>query len=140
MGQYFAAVNTDKREFVCPWCIGGVAKLWEWAANRWGAIFTVLLRKSDEGGGGDYYGYHRGCGEGGPIAGPPNAVVGRWAGDHVALVGDYDSSRLWRELYGHKTYRNISKALVETWNDFIDIDDRKLKYEPCSSCAERVVS
>ncbi|MDB5392139.1 MAG: hypothetical protein JWM11_7785 [Planctomycetaceae bacterium] len=48
MGQYFAAVNTDKKEFVCPWCIGGGAKLWEWAANPTGAIFTLLLRKSDE--------------------------------------------------------------------------------------------
>jgi hypothetical protein len=134
MGQYFAAVNTDKKEFVCPWCIGGVAKLWEWAANSPGAIFTLLLRKSDEGGGGDFYGYHRGCGEGGPITCPLNAIAGRWAGDHVALVGDYDSSQLWSELYEHKSYRNISKSLVATWNEFIQLDDRKLTFRPCDSC------
>ena len=54
MGQYFKPVNLDKREYVCPWCIGGLAKLWEWAANPWGAIFVMLLRKSSGGGGGDY--------------------------------------------------------------------------------------
>ena len=53
MGQYFKAVNTDKQEYVCPWCIEGTAKLWEWAANTQGSIFTLLLRKSDQGGGGD---------------------------------------------------------------------------------------
>jgi len=135
MGQYFAAVNTDKKEFVCPWCVGGVAKLWEWAANPWGAIFTLLLRKSDEGGGGDFYGYHRGCGEGGPITCQVSPIVGRWAGDRVAMVGDYDGSHLWDQLYEAKAFRNISKELVETWNDFIELDQMKLKYTPCSSCA-----
>lgn len=77
MGQYFKAVNTDKKEYVCPWCIGGGAKLCEWAANSQGAIFTLLLRKSDEGGGGDFYGYSRGCGEGGPINGPLSPIAGR---------------------------------------------------------------
>jgi hypothetical protein len=134
MGQYFAAVNTDKKEFVCPWCVGGVAKLWEWAANPWGAIFTLLLRKSDEGGGGDFYGYHKGCGEGGAIPCRPDPIAGRWSGDHVALVGDYDSSKLWKELYELRTFRNISKDLVATWNDFIEIDRMKLEYTPCSSC------
>lgn len=137
MGQYFAAVNTDKKEFVCPWCVGGVAKLWEWAANPWGAVFTLLLRKSDEGGGGDYYGYHRGCNEGGPIRCRVNPVVGRWAGDRVALVGDYDSSKLWGELYERRSFRNISGELVPAWNDFIEIDRMKLEHTPCSSCSEQ---
>jgi hypothetical protein len=34
MGQYYKLVNLDKKEFVSPWEIGGVAKLWEWAANH----------------------------------------------------------------------------------------------------------
>ena len=131
MGQYFRAINTDKHEYVCPWCIGGGAKLWEWAANSQGAIFTLLLRKSDEGGGGDFYGYHKGCGEGGPIHAPLSAIAGRWAGDRVCLIGDYDSSK----LYGDAgSYKNISRQLVEEWNAFIEIPDRKLTYEPCSCC------
>lgn len=133
MGQYFKAVNLDKKEYVCPWCVGGVAKLWEWAAGHHGAIFTLLLRKSDEGGGGDYYGYHRGCGEGGPIRGPLSPIAGRWAGDRVVLVGDYDSSKLWDELPG---YRNISRELVDEWNAFIELDDRKLEFNP-DCCTEK---
>lgn len=131
MGQYFKAVNTDKHEYVCPWCIGGTAKLWEWAANTQGAIFALLLRKSDEGGGGDFYGYHKGCGEGGPITAPLSQIAGRWAGDHVCLVGDYDSSGLYQQLSG---YRNISRELVEEWNAFIELPDRKLSFDPTCSC------
>lgn len=157
MGQYFKAVNLDKREVVCPWCIGGGAKLWEWAANPQGAVLTLLLRKSSAGGGGDYYGYRPqeielgddpakgveetilsalqsvGSLEGKPIAQVCDAVVGRWAGDRVALVGDYDESKIWEEL---PTFRNISAELVETWNDFIEINDLKLKSNPTCSCQE----
>jgi len=43
MGQYFKAVNVTKKEVVCPWCLGGVAKLIEWAVNPWGAVFTLLF-------------------------------------------------------------------------------------------------
>jgi hypothetical protein len=102
MGQYFTLVNLDKREYVCPWCIGGGAKLWEWAANTSSSVISLLIRKSDEGGRGDYYGYRRGCGEGGPIHGPLSSIVGRWAGDRIALVGDYDSSKLWNEVAEHQ--------------------------------------
>lgn len=131
MGQYFKAVNLDKREVVCPWCMDGGAKLWEWAANVQGSIFTLLLRKSDEGGGGDFYGYHKGCDEGGPIHGPVSPIAGRWAGDRVCLVGDYDSSKLWDDL---PTFRNITKEVVDEWNAFIDLADRKLSYRPDCSC------
>jgi hypothetical protein len=130
MGQYFKAVNIDKREVVCPWCIGGGAKLWEWAANTQGSIFTLLLRRSDEGGGGDFYGYHKGCGEGGPITCPLESLVGRWAGDRVVLVGDYDSSKLYQDAEG---FRNISGDLVAVWNQFIELPDRQLEFRPCSS-------
>ena len=157
MGQYFAAVNLDKREFVCPWCLGGGAKLWEWAANAQGAVFTLLLRKSSASGGGDYYGYRTqeveldtssaegakdsllkafasvAGQEGGPISPEPESIVGRWAGDRVALVGDYDDSKIWDAL---PAYRNISEELVRTWNDFIEIEAMKLTFNPTCSCQE----
>jgi hypothetical protein len=133
MGQYFKAVNIDKREVVCPWCIGGGAKLWEWSANTQGSIFTLLLRKSDEGGGGDFYGYHKECDEGGPITCRPEPMVGRWAGDRVALVGDYDPSNLYTEAAG---YRNISRELVAVWNDFIELPDRRLEFHADCSCCK----
>src|SRR5438309_11765271 len=118
MGQYFTAINLDKKEMVCPWCVGDGAKLWEWAANSKGAIFTLLLRKSDEGGGGDFYGYHKGCDEGGPIRCALSPITGRWAGDRIALVGDYDSSRLWDHM---PEFTNISGELAQEWNAFIKI-------------------
>lgn len=123
MGQYFKAVNLDKREFVCPWCCGEVAKLWEWAANPHGSLFTLLLRKSSEGGGGDFHGL--------TYEHDPRAIVGRWAGDRVVLCGDYDDSRLWDAL---PAYRNVSRELVDAWNAFMELPDRKLTFGADCSC------
>lgn len=155
MGQYFKAVNVTKKEVVCPWCLGGVAKLIEWAINPWGAIFTLLLRKSDASGGGDFYGYRtmnivldeesapetimhavaKGVAmEGRPVVPPKDSLVGRWAGDEVYLVGDYDSSKLFEKS---KKFRNISCQLVATWNHFIDVDEMRLKYNPKCSCNQQ---
>jgi hypothetical protein len=160
MGQYFKAANLDKKEVVCPWCIGGGAKLWEWAANSYGAIFVLLLRQSSQTGGGDYRdpiprsersvsvddsddpeksrrSLQDAIGlavaaEGMPTNIPADSIVGRWAGDRVVLVGDYDESELWKEL---PAYHNISKEVVETWNKFIELDDKRLVYRPdCCSC------
>jgi len=154
MGQYFKAVNLDKRELVCPWCLSGFAKLIEWAVNPWGAIFTMLLRKSSATGGGDYYGarsrdIHLGpdsaanadrlthlvlagvAMEGQPAPSVPDTTVGRWAGDCVALVGDYDESKLWEQL---PTFRNITADVVRDWNVFVDVPEMKLKYDPTCSC------
>jgi len=114
MGQYFRAVNLDKKEYVCPWRIGGVAKLWEWCVNKWAGIFPFLLRKSSEGGGGDIQKGYK--------------TAGRWAGDRITLIGDYDESRLWDKL--EKDYKDISKQLVKDYNDFIEIEENKLEYAP----------
>lgn len=135
MGQYFKAINLDKKEYVCPWCIGGGAKLWEWAANAQGSVFTLLLRKSSESGGGDFFGYRKGYGEGSLV--PKDGIAGRWAGDRVWLAGDYDESRIWDDL---STYRNISKELVDVWNSFIEIEDMKLQYRPECSCNQKALA
>ncbi len=151
MGQYFKAINLDKREVVCPWCLNGGAKLWEWTANRQGAIFTLLLRQSSATGGGDYGGPEpqmieltsdnaaetlnelmaKGLArEGMDMPIPSSSVVGRWAGDRVALVGDYDASGLYKQA---KSFTNISEQLVEEWNRFIgDNVNLQLTYNPCS--------
>ena len=123
MGQYFKAVNKNKKEFVCPYCLGGIAKLWEWAANPWGAIFVLLLRKSDGGGGGDFHGA--------TFEDNSTAVVGRWAGDKVYLVGDYDSSNLYEKA---EAYRNISREVGETWNKFVELPELQLKHKTCGCC------
>jgi hypothetical protein len=116
MGQYFMPVNKTKKEYFAPWEIGGVAKLWEWCVNHEAGVFPYLLRKSDELGGGD-------------IADPAKVkYAGRWAGDEVYLIGDYDSSKLWDQA--KKSFKNIAKGLVEEYNRFIEIKDRKLKHCP----------
>lgn len=125
MGQYFKAVNVTKQEFVCPWCLSGGAKLWEWSANTQGAIFTLLLRKSDEGGGGDF---HEATFETDPAS-----LVGRWAGDQVVLVGDYDSNGLYQKA---KSFRNISHDLAEVWNRFVSLPDKRLETNDDCSCRQ----
>src|SRR5438067_2286445 len=112
MGQYFHAVNTTKREYVRSWDIGGFAKLWEWCANHAAGIFPYLLRKSSSRGGGDI------------TLGEPE-YAGRWAGDAVYLVGDYDESELYNKA--EQEYTNISAPLVKEYNAFIELSERKLQ-------------
>lgn len=155
MGQYFKAVNLDRREFVCPWCLSGGAKFFEWCSNSYGAVWCLLLRQSTETGGGDIsnsepivvnintenvaegnqtlqaalkYALSR---EGESVQIPADAMVGRWAGQRVTLVGDYDESRLWDELHG---YRNITREVVEEWNRHMTLDDMQLEFNADCSC------
>ena len=64
--------------------------------------------------------------------GPLSPIAGRWAGDRIALVGDYDSSSLWNEL---PAFRNITRQVVEEWNAFIELPDRQLEYRGDCSCS-----
>jgi hypothetical protein len=116
MGQYFMPVNKTKREYFTAWEIGGAAKLWEWCSNRHAGVLAYLLRKSDEDGGGDI---------------PMDASIefaGRWAGDEVYLIGDYDSSHLYQEASSQ--YFNIAQPLVFEYNRFMGLKERQLTYEP----------
>ncbi|MCA9062830.1 MAG: hypothetical protein KDA96_07220 [Planctomycetaceae bacterium] len=151
MGQYFKPVNVTKQEYICPWCIGAGAKLWEWAANPCGAIFVLLLRRSSQTGGGDFgstkplfieVANDGECSdviaqvlqrEGADAVADASQIVGRWAGDEIYLVGDYDESG---DLYRRaKSWRNISESVVEAWNGFIEIPELKLRFEYCG-CGE----
>lgn len=114
MGQYFMAVNRSKKEYVTAWEIGGLAKLWEWCANPIAGIFPYLLRQSDNSGGGD-------------VDPSQTMYAGRWAGDEVYLVGDYDSSLLFQQATTQ--YTSIAEGLVQEYNRFIVHKALKLKYE-----------
>ncbi len=119
MGQYFKIVNQDKKEVINAWDLGGTAKFWEWLWNPQARVFVWLLRKSDEGGGGD-------------INDPERfETLGRWAGDRITLIGDYDSSRLWSmsetkdadgNLLPNVTYTDISALVRKEFNDAIRKD------------------
>jgi len=108
MGQYFVLVNLDKKERVEPYPIGCGAKLWEWCANDGPKLIPFLLRRSNEGGGGDDHDrdQHKYC--------------GHWAGDRIVLVGDYDESKLYREAYDN--YKDITIQARDEFNDFIGED------------------
>lgn len=101
MGQYFYIANLDKKEWLNPHTLGMGLKLWEICANRGAGVLPYLLRKSDEGGGGDQND-------------PDAKFAGRWAGDRIVVIGDYDSSNLYEEINKSKPmneslgWRNIS--------------------------------
>ncbi|MFQ5812035.1 MAG: hypothetical protein ACE5I2_02405 [Anaerolineae bacterium] len=55
---------------------------------------------------------------------PDPKYAGRWAGDEVYLVGDYDESRLFEEA--EERFTNISRRLVKEYNRFVEHDHLKL--------------
>ncbi|MCA1571341.1 MAG: hypothetical protein LC798_13675 [Chloroflexi bacterium] len=106
MGQYWQPVNLDKKEYVSPHRLGSGLKLWEQLAAHpgTGAALTILCAAMPEArGGGDFdldenwHGPERKFPEHSITPGPmPEAyaaiarrTIGRWAGDRIALVGDY---------------------------------------------------
>lgn len=80
MGQYHYLVNLDKKQVVHPHQIGNGFKLkeqigWEYSTA---AVLVVLLASSSRNGGrggGDFHAKH--------------PLIGSWAGDRIAFVGDY---------------------------------------------------
>lgn len=101
MGQYFKLINETKQEQITAWELGTVAKFYEWLLNNHARILVWLLRKSDNGGGGD-------------IPNPDKyTTLGRWAGDRITLIGDYDSSELWKQT---KHWENIAPEVREEYN------------------------
>jgi hypothetical protein len=110
MGQYFRLINYDKKEYIDPWRLGGLAKLWEWCANNQCRIIPFLLRQSNEGGGGDIH--------------KDYDTAGHWAGDRISLVGDYDESKDFDRA--EREFTDISDEVRGDYNDFIDVKEMKL--------------
>jgi len=104
MGQYFMLVNHTRKEFVSPWEVGAGAKLIEWCTGAQAGLLPYLLRRSDGTGGGD-------------VEPKDCEFAGRWAGDQVELVGDYDSSKGYKRALSE--YKNISCPLAKEYNQFM---------------------
>jgi hypothetical protein len=88
MGQYWIPVNLDRREFVNPHKLGAGLKLWEQLAahpGTGGALVILTAAMPECRGGGDFRSINA-EGEDGEIA---RRTIGRWAGDRIALIGDY---------------------------------------------------
>ena len=121
MGQYFKLVNLDKKEVVNAWDTGGGAKFWEWLYNIQARVLIWLLRQSDSDGGGDIPEAER----------ARYTTLGRWAGDRVTLIGDYDASGLWHTaanrtktgaLVEPPEYHDISATVRREFNDAVTRD------------------
>lgn len=82
MGQYHLVVNLDKREFISPHKLGAGLKLMEQAFTSPGSAgaLLILLACSNGRGGGDF---------GEDNVSEDERIAGRWAGDRIAVVGDY---------------------------------------------------
>lgn len=81
MGQYWLPVNLDKKEFIDPHKLDSGLKLWEQLANDGVGKALIVLTAA-----------HPIVRGGGDLATDyPEAVraIGRWAGDRIAIVGDY---------------------------------------------------
>jgi len=120
MAQYFALLNHTKREVVCPWCLGGAAELRQWCRNPQAGVLPYLLRKSTGTGGGDVDD---------PVT---SEYAGRWAGDAIALVGDYDEAGDYQTA--REVYANISAALAAEYNAFIGVENMGLRVGTCGVC------
>jgi hypothetical protein len=64
---------------------------------------------------------------------PADSIIGRWAGDPVYLIGDYDESGLYQRATD--SYTSISEPLVEVWNSFLGENSLRIDYRPCSTCS-----
>lgn len=103
MGQYWQVVNLDKHEYVMPHKLGSGLKLWEQLANHPGtgaALVVLCAAMPQPRGGGDFdldenwHGPERtDMSDVGPMPEEYPVIaartIGRWAGDRIALVGDY---------------------------------------------------
>jgi len=106
MGQYHYICNLDRREYLKPTTFGDGLKLLEFAPSGNGVMagLAVLLAATNGPngrGGGDLHPWNEAFAYWGPgyddrpvpVTGREdylmNEVVGRWAGDRIAIVGDY---------------------------------------------------
>ena len=111
MGQYWKPVNLTKREYINPHKLGAGLKLWEQLANSpgTGAALIILCAAMPE---------RRGSGD---LAEDP--VIGRWAGDQIALVGDYaeNSDLPNAPIPASEIYAACDHEHPHKWTDITDL-------------------
>ena len=132
MGQYYVVANLDKKEILHPHAFGDGLKLLEFGCSS-GSTMTglaVLLATSNGRGGGDLTpseGKHEYLPGTGKFTSDKKylaeqkkiqKVAGRWAGDRIAVVGDYsdkENPREFAEAYkGEESgYTDISALVIE---------------------------
>lgn len=133
MGQYWIPVNLDKKEFIHPHKLATGLKLWEQAANFPGTPCALLILTAayyEKRGGGDldltenWHGRERTFPKYNVAPAPmfseidypkiAAAVCGRWAGDRIAIVGDYAENSDLAPEHEAKTIYDRCHAETET--------------------------
>lgn len=137
MGQYHYIANLDKREYLHPRKFNDGLKLLEFGSSGQGTLLglTFLLAKDDGLGGGDFHakrlagqhvakrlaGQHEmpsPYGHAEPRRLLAAALVGSWAGDRVAIMGDYGpeaegGDSPWAEDHPDAEWTDISERVVD---------------------------
>ena len=99
MGQYFVVANTTKKEFLHPHKFGSGLKFLEFTLDGCSVMAGLahLLGQSSDG-----------------VANDDATVTGRWIGDHVIIVGDYDTSGIFDDAMAENDeYTDISNAVIQ---------------------------
>lgn len=101
MGQYWAIVNLDKKERIHPADFGDSRKFLEWGLSSGGLLtaLAVLLAAPES------------MGDGGGDA-DRTVWTGRWAGDRIAIVGDYTKTGPHAGLYKDPSYTDLEFTLA----------------------------
>lgn len=134
MGQYWKAVNLDKHEYIYPHRLGAGANLGEQLDTHVGSALVILTAAMRERrGGGDfdldsnYHGPERTDAHSGsaPVNAEYNAIahrtIGRWAGDRIAIVGDYAMDEdLPAEFKASTIYSSCRPEANNPWTDVSD--------------------
>lgn len=107
MGQYHIIVNLDKKETFSHYELGAGAKLREQAyTDTYTTAIMALLAASSGRGGGDFH--------------DDEQVIGRWAGDRIAILGDYCEPDDLVDEYADEVYRSASN-LEDGWTDISEL-------------------
>lgn len=122
MGQDCAICHESKHEYIDPWAASSGTKLWEICMNDVAELLPYLLAQGSNGSGGDsrirYEDFRR---ENGTLD-DAFANCGRWAGDRITVVGDYDESGLYHEARDSHEYTEITAEIREEVLAFLDPD------------------
>lgn len=147
MGQYHIVVNLDKKEFLDPHKLGDGLKLLEQMNSRGGvmAALWALLACSNGRGGGDIpdgveYELRGDPPQAAEVVPDPEyrrlaeEYIGRWAGDRIAVVGDYaEDGDLPPEFRAGRIYQDC----LEGKGGWRDISDQVLPIVE-RACAVRI--
>jgi hypothetical protein len=131
MGQHYAIVNKTRAEYIDPHETQSGSKLWELCMNDVTKLLPYLLAQGANGSGGDpRIPWSDFEGEDGSVDWEAHQAAldetfpncGRWAGDRITVVGDYDESGLYQTARDSSRYTEITPEIREEVLAFLDPD------------------